>query len=218
MATNPVARVASRDASRLNSANALTLLRLLLVPAFVALFFAGGGEAAAWLFAAAGVFLLAAVTDRIDGELARRRGVVTDFGKVVDPIADKALIGAALASLSVSGELGWWVTAAILSRELGVTLLRFLVLRHGIMPASHGGKVKTALQVMAILIYLLPLAALPHGDVLAAVQPWIMGAAVTVTVATGLDYLVRGLRLRRVSNGRLSERKRKKAAEGRRTP
>lgn len=206
MATNPVAGVPSRDASWLNSANALTLLRLLLVPAFVTLFFASGGGAAGWLFAAAGVFLLAAVTDRVDGELARRRGVVTDFGKVVDPIADKALIGAALVSLSVTGELAWWMTAAVLSRELGVTLLRFLVLRHGVMPASHGGKVKTVLQVVAILVYLLPHGALPYGGVPAAAQVWVMGAAVAVTVATGLDYLARGLRLRRISNRRAARR------------
>lgn len=204
MTTNPAAGVSSRGASWFNSANALTLLRLLLVPAFVALFF-GGGHDPAWLFSAAGVFLLAAVTDRIDGELARRRGVVTDFGKVVDPIADKALIGAALVSLSITGELSWWMTVAILSREFGVTLLRFLVLRHGVIPASHGGKVKTVLQVVAILVYLLPHGALPYGGVLTEAQLWVMAAAVAVTVATGLDYLVRGLRLRRIASRRLPD-------------
>lgn len=214
MTTNPAAGVSSRGASWFNSANALTLLRLLLVPAFVALFF-GGGHDSAWLFSAAGVFLLAAVTDRIDGELARRRGVVTDFGKVVDPIADKALIGAALVSLSITGELSWWMTAAILSREFGVTLLRFLVLRHGVIPASHGGKVKTVLQVVAILVYLVPHGALPYGGVLAEAQLWVMAAAVAVTVATGLDYLVRGLRLRRIARRRPPERA---GPEGRRGP
>ena len=101
---------------------------------------------------------MASVTDRIDGELARRRGLVTDFGKIADPIADKALIGAALVGLSLLGELPWWVTVVVLVREIGVTLLRFFVIRHGVMPASRGGKVKTLLQAVAIGLLVLPLA------------------------------------------------------------
>lgn len=196
MAMEPVAGASSGGVSRLNSANALTLLRLLLVPAFVALFFGGSGASAALLFAAAGVFVLAAVTDRIDGELARRWGQETDFGAVADPIADKALTGAALVSLSMVGDLAWWVTAAILARELGITALRMLVIRHGIIPASHGGKIKTTLQVAAITLYVLPYAAMPYAEVLAVARGWLMGAAVVVTLATGLDYVLRALRLR----------------------
>lgn len=199
MATEPAGSASAGDASRFNTANALTLLRLLLVPAFVTLFFAGHGRVPAWLFAAAGVFVLAALTDRVDGELARRWGQETDFGAVADPIADKALTGAALMSLSLVGELGWWLTAAILGRELAITLLRMLVIRHGIIPASHGGKIKTALQVAAITLYLLPHLALPYGNVLAAVRVWVMVAAASVTLATGLDYLVRALRLRQAA-------------------
>ena len=101
---------------------------------------------------------MASVTDRVDGELARRRGLVTDFGKIADPIADKALIGAALIGLSLLGELPWWVTVVVLVREIGVTLLRFLVIRHGVMPASRGGKVKTLLQAVGIGLLVLPLA------------------------------------------------------------
>lgn len=193
MALEPVARTNSGTASTFNAANVLTLVRLLLVPAFVALLFASGGELPLWQLAAASVFLLASVTDRVDGELARRRGLVTDFGKVADPIADKTLMGAALISLSALGELAWWMTVAILARELGVTLLRFVVMRHGVIPASRGGKLKTALQSVAILGYLLPFSEL------ATARVWVMGAAVAVTLGTALDYIIQAIRLRRAS-------------------
>ena len=107
--------------------------------------------------AAAVTFLIAAVTDRLDGDIARRRGLVTDLGKIADPIADKALTGTALVGLSLLGELSWWVTVVVLVREVGITLLRFVIIRHGVLPAGRGGKVKTAVQALAILLYLLPL-------------------------------------------------------------
>ena len=110
-------------------------------------------------------FAVAVATDRIDGDLARRRGLITDFGKIADPIADKALIGAALVSLSALGELPWWVTVVVLAREIGVTVLRFVVIRHGVMPASRGGKAKTVLQSVAIGLYVLPLSG--AGDAVA---------------------------------------------------
>ena len=136
-----------------NVANALTLLRLALVPVFV-LFLVAGGPG--WRIAAFVVFAVASITDILDGELARRRGLITDFGKIADPIADKALTGSALVTLSVLGELSWWVTAIILFRELAVTGLRFWVIRRGVIAASRGGKVKTLLQVIAISLYVLP--------------------------------------------------------------
>jgi CDP-diacylglycerol---glycerol-3-phosphate 3-phosphatidyltransferase len=175
-----------------NIANALTVLRILLVPAFFALLLAHEGEATGWRLAAFAVFVLASVTDRVDGDLARRRGLVTDFGKIADPIADKALMGAALVGLSVLGDLAWWVTVVVLARELGVTLLRLVVIRHGVMAASRGGKLKTVLQFVAIALYLLPL-----DGPLAVVRVAVMAAAVLVTVGTGLDYVARALRLRR---------------------
>ncbi len=137
------------------------------------------------------MFAIASVTDHLDGNLARSRGLVTDFGKIADPIADKALTGAALIGLSLLGELWWWVTVVIAVREIGVTLLRFWVIRHGVIPASRGGKAKTLVQIVAIGLYLLPF---PHWFDAAR---WIlMGVAVVLTVATGVDYLVRALRLR----------------------
>ncbi|HEX2316874.1 MAG TPA: CDP-diacylglycerol--glycerol-3-phosphate 3-phosphatidyltransferase [Thermomonospora sp.] len=172
-----------------NVANLLTMLRIVLVPVFVwTLFMDGDG----WRIAAFAVFAAASVTDKIDGDLARRYGLVTDFGKIADPIADKALTGAALVGLSVLGELWWWVTVVILVREIGVTVLRFVVIRYGVIPASKGGKLKTLLQVLAIGLYIMPG---PFDPLRWAV----MAAAVVVTVVTGLDYVVQAWRLRRAA-------------------
>ncbi|GAC70838.1 CDP-diacylglycerol--glycerol-3-phosphate 3-phosphatidyltransferase [Gordonia soli] len=183
-----------------NIANALTVFRIILVPVFVAVLFIGGGHDTVWRIAAAFVFGLAAVTDRYDGRLARERNLVTDFGKMADPIADKALIGAALVGLSILGDLPWWVTAIILARELGVTALRFWVLRHGVIPASRGGKLKTLLQAVAIGLFLLPLPGPWH--IVAVV---VMALAVVATVVTGADYVWQALTLRSGARARAAE-------------
>lgn len=181
----PRARVA-------NIANVLTGVRFLLVPVFLSALFVGDGHETYWRVVAFVVFAVAVITDRFDGALARSYGMVTEFGALADPIADKALIGAALIGLSVLGDLPWWVTVVILARELGVTVLRFAVLRHGVIPASRGGKLKTLVQAAAIGLFVLPLAAWPG--------PWlsvawaIMVAAVTLTLVTGLDYVLSAIR------------------------
>jgi len=180
-----------------NIANILTVSRLLLVPVFAFLLLHDGGRETGWRLAAALVFMIASFTDRLDGELARKRGLITDFGKIADPIADKALMGTALVSLSALGELWWWVTVVILVRELGITLLRFWVIRYGVIAASRGGKLKTLLQALAIWISVLPLAAVPGGAWLGWIGSVIMGAALVVTVVTGADYVVKAVRLRR---------------------
>ncbi len=185
-----------------NVANALTVLRLLLVPVFAVLLLHDSGTDAAWRVAACAAFVVAALTDLADGVLARRWGLVTDFGKVADPIADKALTGTALIGLSILGELPWAVTVLVLARELGVTLLRFWVIRHGVIAASSGGKLKTVLQGLAIALYVLPL-----EGALRVVAGVVMGAAVLVTIVTGLDYVVRAVRLRRSGPGPASSRK-----------
>ena len=177
-----------------NIANALTGLRLLLVPVFWVLLMHQDGTDRGWRTAAFAVFAIAALTDRYDGELARRRGLVTDVGKIADPIADKALIGAALIGLSMLAEVSWWVTVVVLVREVGVTVLRFAVIRYGVIAASRGGKAKTLLQTIAIGLYVLPLSGVPH-----AIAAVVMAAAVIVTVVTGVDYVARAARLRRTS-------------------
>ncbi len=195
------ARTSPVHVSPWNIANAFTVARLLLVPVFAWLLLRGDGHDPAGRVAAFVTFAVAVATDRIDGDLARRRGLITDFGKIADPIADKALIGAALISLSALGELSWWVTIVVLAREIGITVLRFVVIRHGVMPASRGGKAKTVLQSLAIGLYVLPLSG--AGETVAAV---VMALAVLVTVITGLDYLVRAARLRRTSPRALRRR------------
>jgi CDP-diacylglycerol---glycerol-3-phosphate 3-phosphatidyltransferase len=172
-----------------NVANALTVGRLCLVPVFVVLLLAGGD---ACRIAACVTFGIASLTDFLDGELARRRGLITNFGKIADPIADKALTGSALVVLSGLGELPWWVTGVILFRELAITGLRFWVISHGVIAASRGGKAKTLLQVIAIALYILPG---PFG----IVRQLFMAAALVVTVVTGADYVARAARLRRAA-------------------
>jgi CDP-diacylglycerol---glycerol-3-phosphate 3-phosphatidyltransferase len=197
MSTRAVVDPASQPAQTarvVNVANALTLLRLLLVPVFVVVLVTNGGHSQGWRVCAFVVFAVATITDFVDGDLARSRGLVTDVGKVADPIADKALTGAALIGLSALGDLPWWVTIVILVREVGVTGLRFFVIRHGVIPASRGGKAKTFLQNIAIGLYLLPLSGWA-----ASLRFWLLGAALVVTVVTGADYVARALRLRQTS-------------------
>ncbi|WP_372517645.1 CDP-alcohol phosphatidyltransferase family protein [Frankia tisae] len=177
--------------SVLNVANLLTIIRLILVPVFVVLLFAGP-DSDGWRYAAFVAYAVAAVTDQVDGSIARHWHLVTDFGILVDPIADKALTGAALISLSVLGELPWPVTVAVLLREVGVTLLRLWVIRFGVIAASRGGKAKTLLLNVAIGLYVLPLA-----GAAATSRAVILAAGVVVAVVTGIDYVYRALALRR---------------------
>jgi CDP-diacylglycerol--glycerol-3-phosphate 3-phosphatidyltransferase len=172
-----------------NIANVLTGLRLVLVPVFLIALFAGDGHETPWRVTAFVIFAVAVITDRFDGALARSYGIETDFGRLADPIADKTLIGAALIGLSMLGVLPWWVTVVIMVREIGITALRFSVLRHGVIPASRGGKLKTLVQAVAIGLFVLPLSG-----------PWLTGAwvvmwaAVVLTVLTGVDYVVSAIR------------------------
>ncbi|POX43670.1 CDP-diacylglycerol--glycerol-3-phosphate 3-phosphatidyltransferase [Streptomyces sp. Ru72] len=183
---------AVNQASVWNVANLLTMLRLLLVPGFVALMLADGGYDPAWRSLAWAAFAIAMITDLFDGHLARTYNLVTDFGKIADPIADKAIMGAALICLSWLGDLPWWVTAVILGRELGITLLRFLVIRYGVIPASRGGKLKTLTQGVAVGMYVLALTGW-----LATLRFWVMTVAIVLTVVTGLDYVRQAIVLRR---------------------
>ncbi|MDH6587704.1 CDP-diacylglycerol--glycerol-3-phosphate 3-phosphatidyltransferase [Streptomyces sp. SAI-133] len=187
-----IAAAAVNQASVWNIANLLTMLRLLLVPGFVALMLADGGYDPAWRSFAWAAFAIAMITDLFDGHLARTYNLVTDFGKIADPIADKAIMGTALICLSGLGDLPWWVTIVILGRELGITLLRFLVIRYGVIPASRGGKLKTLSQGIAVGMYILALTGW-----LATARFWVMAVAVVLTVATGLDYVRQAIVLRR---------------------
>lgn len=178
----PAGPVSGQAASRpglVNVANGLTVLRLAMVPFFVLFLAMGGTPGRVIAFV---LFIVASATDLLDGRLARQRGLITDFGKIADPVADKALTGSALITLSALGELSWWVTGVILVRELGITALRIIVIRHNVIAASRGGKLKTLLQVIAISLYILPV---PFG----VARPLVMAAAVVVTLVTGVDYV-----------------------------
>jgi CDP-diacylglycerol--glycerol-3-phosphate 3-phosphatidyltransferase len=181
-----------------NLANMLTVLRIALVPFFAWALLADGGHTTTGRLIATGIFVVAALTDRMDGWLARRSGQITDIGKLLDPIADKLLVGTALVLLSWLGDLSWWVTVVILVREIGITVMRFFLLRYVVLPASRGGKIKTFLQSVAIGLYLLPLDVLPDWVTVVAVG--FMAAAVVVTVVTGLDYVRAAVQIRRTAS------------------
>ncbi|MFI7544598.1 CDP-diacylglycerol--glycerol-3-phosphate 3-phosphatidyltransferase [Actinoplanes sp. NPDC049599] len=186
----PVA--ATRPVSLYNPANLLTAARIVLVPVFVAFVVVSDMADSGWRILACLTFIVASATDFADGWIARRYQLVTSFGKVADPIADKALTGSALVLLSAYDRLSWWVTGLILLREWGVTALRFWVIRYGVIPASRGGKLKTALQIAAIAFFLWPV---PEPFDLVGTS--LMVAALIVTVVTGVDYVFQALRLRR---------------------
>lgn len=178
--------------------NLISLVRIALVPVFVAVLIGAGHADVPLRWVATALFVVAISTDSLDGHLARSRNLVTDLGKILDPIADKALTGAALVVLSVLGELPWWVTAPILVREVGITVYRFAVLSKRVIPASKGGKLKTVLQSVAISLALAPLPLL-LGSWVDVVNAVLMAAAFVVTVVTGVQYLVDDRRLNRTA-------------------
>ena len=192
-----------------NLPNALTTLRILMVPFFGWALLVDGGDSVLWRTVAWVLFVAAMITDKVDGDIARSRNLVTNFGKIADPIADKALTGMAFVGLSIIGDLWWWVTVLVLVREWGITLLRLWVIRYGVMAAGSGGKLKTVLQTVALGLFILPIRLLQDdwgvaGDVLWGIAVLMMVAAVTLTVATGLDYVIKALAVRR--NGRADVR------------
>ena len=182
--------------SALNLPNVLTSVRIVLVPFFIWALWESGtfGEdsmQARWI--AVAIFAVAMYTDKLDGDIARARGLVTNFGKIADPIADKFLTGAAWITMSLLGEIWWWITIVILLREWGITLMRLVMLRSKVMPASRGGKIKTVLQTVGILALLLPLA--PFVGAWWLWFGWvIVFAAMLVTLVTGLDYVIKAIR------------------------
>lgn len=182
--------------SNWNLPNLITIVRILLAPVFIYLLLTDNGADGPLRFAAAALFIVAIATDGIDGAIARRNNLVTDLGKLLDPIADKVLTGSALVCLSILAELPWWVTGLILIREIGITLFRLAVLSDRVIPASRGGKIKTIIQSVAISLALVPLWIF-LGEWVYWLDGAFMTAAVILTVATGVDYLVQALRLSR---------------------
>jgi len=183
--------------SNLNIANVLTVVRIVGVPFFGWLLLTHDGESIGFRVAAWGAFTVLMITDRVDGDLARKYDLVTNFGKLADPIADKALTGMAFVGLSIiftdtdAGWLFWTITIVVLVREWGITLLRFAIKKYGVMPASQGGKIKTTLQAFAIAGFLLPFEIWnnPLTDLLLFITWVLMAGAVVVTLVTGWMYV-----------------------------
>ena len=172
--------------SNWNVPNVLTAIRMVLVPVFAYVLLAFPDDPGMrWL--ATGIFVVAIATDAIDGKIARKYNLVTNFGKLWDPIADKALTGMAFVGLSILSELPWWITIIILVREWGITILRWAIMKYGVMAANRGGKLKTVMQSVALIMFL------PGLQFMPAVWDWIAWAAMIIcfilTVLTGLDYL-----------------------------
>lgn len=179
--------------SNWNLPNALTALRMVAVPVFAWMLLAYPDDTAMRWWTTL-VFVLAIITDALDGRIARARNLITNFGKLWDPIADKALTGMAFIGLSILGELPWWMTILILVREWGITVLRWAIIKYGVMAANRGGKLKTVIQSVALIMFLPGLQFMPMWwDVIA----WaFMVAAFVLTILTGLDYLREAARLR----------------------
>ena len=192
--------VASGDSpvSNGNIANIITVVRILLAPLFLWLVLLDGGEHGVWRMVAGALFIAAIATDGLDGAIARRRNLVTNSGIILDPIADKILIGGALIALALVSELPWWVVVVILTREIGITLFRLAVLSDRVIPASRGGKLKTILQAITLSSWLVPSWVL-LGEWVLTLNWVLMGGVILVTLATGLDYLWKGIRAPKVT-------------------
>lgn len=181
-----------------NIANIITVVRILLAPLFLWLVLLDAGDHGVWRLVAAVLFIAAIATDGLDGALARKRNLITNSGIILDPIADKILIGGALIALALVAELPWWVVVLILAREIGVTLFRLAVLSDRVIPASRGGKLKTVVQAVTLSSWLVPSWVL-LGDWVFTFNWVLMGAVIVLTLATGLDYLWKGIRAPKVS-------------------
>ncbi|MES2169583.1 MAG: CDP-diacylglycerol--glycerol-3-phosphate 3-phosphatidyltransferase [Actinomycetota bacterium] len=196
-----VATAGATPASNANIANIITVARILMAPLFIVLLLDDAGRFGALRWVAAVLFVVAIVTDSLDGFLARRLNLVTDFGKIVDPIADKVLTGGALVALSILGELWWWVTIVILVREFGITIFRLIVIRRRVIPAAASGKLKTVFQAVAISLFLFPLWTFLGTASWNTAVHWVnwvvMGVAFVLTVYSGVDFVVKYLRANR---------------------
>lgn len=177
--------------------NAITVVRILCAPVFLWMLLADAGADGPLRWWAAALFIVAIATDGVDGYLARRYEIVTDLGKLLDPIADKVLTGFAFIGLSILGELPWWITVVVLVREIGITVYRFMVVSDHVLAAAWMGKLKTLAQAVALSLALLPLWTLV-GEWIWWVNGVTMAVAVVLTIASGIDYVVSEARAARV--------------------
>jgi CDP-diacylglycerol--glycerol-3-phosphate 3-phosphatidyltransferase len=185
---------AQPQVSNWNLPNVLTSLRIVMVPFFGWALLVDGGDSVAWRTVACALFVVAMITDKIDGDIARARGLVTNFGKIADPIADKAITGMAFVGLSIVGDIWWWVTIVVLVREWGVTLLRLSLLKDVVIAAAWSGKVKTTLQALALGLLCLPLRQVDGalevpGLVVFYIAQVLLAGAVAMTLWSGYEFV-----------------------------
>src|SRR3954468_10028258 len=183
-----VVAIGDTPASAGNIANIVTVIRILLAPVFIVLLLSDAGHDGYVRYIAAVLFVLAITTDSVDGLLARQRNLVTDLGKLIDPIADKVLTGGALVGLSILSEIPWWITIVILVREIGITVFRFVALRDRVIAASWLGKLKTVVQAVAISFALFPFWQFV-GHWINWVNAALIVLALVLTVFSGVEYL-----------------------------
>ena len=164
--------------------NVITSLRIAFLPVGAYALFKNGGDDPTWQIISWWIFFALGLSDILDGNLARSRNTITEFGKFLDPIADKAMIGTAMVSLSILGRMPWWITVVILVREIGITILRLMIINRGVIPANKGGKIKATLQNFGVGFYVLPLSSSLYWF-----RDGFMYIAVTLTIVTGAYYV-----------------------------
>jgi CDP-diacylglycerol--glycerol-3-phosphate 3-phosphatidyltransferase len=189
--------------SNWNVPNILTTLRIVMVPFFGFALLQDGGDSITWRLVAFGLFVVAMITDKIDGDIARKHNLVTNFGKIADPIADKAITGMAFIGLSLTGDIWWWVTILVLVREWSVTLLRLSIMKNVVIAAATSGKIKTVLQAVALSGLCLPLRQVDGaldvpGEVLFYASQAVLLAAVAMTLWSGYEFFRDAYRQRHV--------------------
>jgi len=172
-----------KKVERPNLPNSLTIFRILALPFCAYALFKNGGDDDKWRIIAFILFFIVGLSDILDGKLARSRNQITEFGKLLDPIADKAMLATATVGASTLGMLSWWVTGIFLIREVAVTILRFAVIKKGVIPASKGGKLKTFFQSFGVGFYILPLPSFLNTP-----RDLFMAVAIYLTISTGVDY------------------------------
>lgn len=179
-----------------NLPNAITMARILAVPFFIwSLVSVSNNESPMRWFSVL-IFIVIMASDGVDGAIARKKGLVTNLGKLLDPIADKALLGGALVTLSILGEISWWVTVVILVRELGITIYRLVVVNQKVIAASSGGKLKTIFQGVMVGFVVSPLTAWFPYDWYRLFEGSLIVISVVLTVYSGLQYVVAAVRAR----------------------
>lgn len=184
--SSPVDEMTTKSFFYRQTPNLITSLRLAMVPLVLWLLLEFWSDPIMRLVAMV-ILILAASTDGLDGSIARRRGLITNLGKILDPIADKALLSGSLIVLSVLDAVSWYATVLILLRELGITLFRLLIIRRRVLPASSGGKFKTVMQIVAVCLVIAPFGFL--GEWYFWVTNVVLWFTVAITLWTGALYL-----------------------------